>query len=391
MARQAKSLTERQVRSLGAGKHADGNGLYLVVEESGARRWIARVQIKGMVTPSGIPKRMELGLGNTAVLSLDEARTKALEMKRQGRQGINPIEADESRLPSFQALFDEWFPTYKVNLSNEKHIKQWESTMREYVMPTIGGLRVDMVGQSHVLQCVEPIWSRKPETARRVMQRIAKVLDVARAKQFRTGENPVEIIKRANVLSRNAQTQVEGHAALPWSDLPAFWSELLQKNGTASIALQFTILTAVRTSETLGALWSEIDLGAKTWTIPASRMKARNRHVVPLSDGAVQLLTSLHEFKRGDLIFEGQKAIRPLSNMAMAQLLKRMNRTAITVHGFRSTFKDWCGDNGVDRELSELSLAHRIGNAVEQAYARSELLERRRELMEAWWIYIKKD
>ncbi len=387
MPRTAKSLTARQVRTNPAGKYADGNGLYLIVDQSGARRWIARVQVKGLVTPNGTPKRVEIGLGNTDLVPLEEARAKALEFKRMGRNGINPLHADENRIPSFQSLFETWFPTHRRTLSNTKHANQWKSTMRDYVFPHIGGLRVDMIQQSHVLQCLEPIWDSKRDTATKVMQRIAKVLDIARAKQFRTGENPVDVIKRGNILPRTNATGTRRHAALAWQNLPSFWANLIQREATASLALQFLILTAARTSEVLGATWSEIDLEARTWTIRSDRMKGRRQHVVPLSTPALDLLNRMHNTKRGDLIFEGQQSGQPLSNMAMAQLLKRMDCQNITVHGFRSTFRDWCGDNSIDRELAELSLAHALGNAVEQAYARSNLLERRRELMEAWGNY----
>lgn len=391
MPRQAKPLTARQVRNHAAGAYADGNGLYLIVDDTGARRWIARVQVKGMVTPSGTPKRIEIGLGSTSMVSLDEARARALDLKRLARQGINPLQADEARIPNFEAVARGWFEANKSTWGNGKHVQQWINTMQTYVFPHIGGVRVDLVGQQHVLQCLEPIWNEKRETATRVMQRIAKVLDVATAKQYRTGENPVEVIKRANVLSRGSSSQVVGHAALPWGETPAFWSDLIARSGTAALALQFTILTAARTSETLGALWSEIDLDADTWTIPASRMKASRSHVVPLSGQAKAHLTRMHNTRRGDLIFEGQKSDRPLSNMAMAQLLRRMGRNDITVHGFRSTFRDWCGDNRVDRELAEVSLAHSIGNAVEQAYSRSDLLDRRRAVMEDWGTYVAGD
>ncbi|PIE10262.1 MAG: integrase [Rhodobacterales bacterium] len=390
MPKQATPLTATKVRTLGAGQYADGHGLYLVVGDSGARRWIARVQVKGMVTSSGAPKRMEIGLGNAIEVPLPEAREEALRLKRLAKQGINPLQEEIREVPSFEELAREWIASNETGWTNAKHRQQWTNTLQDYAFPQIGGMRVDQIEQQHVLSCIEPIWNEKRETARRVMQRIAKILDVARAKQYRTGENPVEIIKRANVLQRGtASVAVSHHSSLQWAELPAFWSELIERDGTAAIALQFTILTAARTSETLGAVWSEIDLEARTWSIPALRMKANKAHTVPLCDGAMALLTRLHNTRRCDLIFEGQKAGKPLSNMTMASVLKRMGRTGITVHGFRSTFRDWCGDNSVDREIAELSLAHAIGNAVEQSYSRSDLLSRRREVMEQWGRYVK--
>ncbi|WBU54006.1 site-specific integrase [Paracoccus sp. SCSIO 75233] len=256
------------------------------------------------------------------------------------------------------------------------------------MFPLIGGIRVDQIEQQHVLNCVEPIWTTKNETAQRVMQRIGKVLDVACARQYRSGENPVDVIKRANILQRGAGGSRGNHSALPWAELPAFWDQLREQDGTAALALQFTILTTARTSETLGAVWSEIDLEARTWTVPASRMKAKKPHTAPLCEAVIDLLNRMHNTRRGDLLFEGQKAGRPMSNMTMAALLRRMGRSDITVHGFRSSFRDWCGDHGVDRTLAELSLAHTVGNAVEQAYARSEMLERRREVMEDWGQFV---
>lgn len=289
----------------------------MIVDPSGARRWIARVQVKGLLTPTGIPKRIEVGLGSAAIVTLVEARVEALEMKRKGRQGINPLQADETKIPSFEVVARDWWNANKSTWTNPKHAQQWINTMQTYAFPHIGGFRVDMADQKHVLQYLEPIWNTKHETGRRVMQRIAKVLDVATAKQYRSGENPVEIVKRANVLQRSARTQVEGHAALSWGEAPVFWQELTNRDGMATLALQFTIMTAARTSETLGALWSEVDLETATWTVPQERMKARKAHLVPLNSQALALLTRMHSTRRGELIFEGQQSGKPLSNMVM--------------------------------------------------------------------------
>ena len=238
--------------------------------------------------------------------------------------------------------------------------------------------------------CLSPIWTDKHETARRLAQRIKIVLDVAKSKGFRSGENPVTAIKDAHVLPK-VKAKPKHHAAMKWQDVPAFYIDLKTRDAMAANALMFTCLTGSRTSEALNARWDEIDLDAKLWTVPASRMKADEEHRVPLTDEMLQILLPLRAMN-SDYVFEGQKRHKPLSNMAMLMLLRRMGVEGVTVHGFRSTFRDWASEvANAPREVAEMSLAHKVGSDVERAYARSDLLDKRRVLMERWSGFVSND
>ncbi|NOX42006.1 MAG: integrase arm-type DNA-binding domain-containing protein [Alphaproteobacteria bacterium] len=387
------NLTKRAIPNLGPGMHSDGNGLYLCVAPSGSMSWILRVTIRGQRTVSGSPRRIEVGLGGLSYTDLGEAREKALPLRKLAKAGINPLTQVQDRdIPTFAALCEtrhkELLPTWK----NPKHGQQWINTLQTYAFPHVGQLRVSEIGQPEVLKCLLPIWIEKPETARRVMQRMGSVLDVAQAKGFREGQNPVEIIRKANVLPKHGKAQaVKHHAAMKWQNLPEFYSQLSGREGMAAQALQFTILTASRSGEVRGALWSEIDLSARLWTIPAERMKAHREHVVPLTEPCMSILEGLRGFSN-PIVFEGQKRGRSLSDMSLLAVLKRMDLGDITVHGFRSTFRDWAAEAArADREVAEQCLAHSVGNKVEAAYKRSDLLERRRELMTAWGRFVTGD
>ncbi len=376
-------LTKRLVENLGAGRHGDGGGLYLVVDPSGARRWIVRVTVKGQKNAKGAPLRTDFGLGGADVVTLNAARERALEYRRMAKSGLNPRYNASREIPTFEELAKqvhiERLPTWK----NPKHGQQWLNTLRDYAFPKIGRMPVDAIGQPEVLMCLSPIWTEKHETARRLAQRIKTVLDVARSKGFRDGENPITAVKEAAVLPK-VKAKVEHHDAMPWKDVPAFYAELDQRSAVAAKALQFTILTACRTSEVLGMTWDEVDEDARLWVIPASRMKGGVQHRVPLTDEMMCILAQMKKLS-STYVFEGQKRHKPLSNMSMLMLLRRMGRGQFTVHGFRSTFRDWAGEAaGAPREVAEAALAHQVGSDVERAYARSDLLERRRELMASW-------
>ncbi|WP_413717390.1 tyrosine-type recombinase/integrase [Silicimonas sp. MF1-12-2] len=381
-------LTKKLVENLGPGRHGDGGGLYLVVDPSGARRWIVRVTVKGQKNRKGAPLRTDFGLGGADVVTLHQARDRALEYRRMAKQGLNPRYNARQEIPTFEEISQqvhiERMPTWK----NAKHGQQWINTLREYAFPKIGRMPVDSIGQPEVLMCLSPIWTEKHETARRLSQRIKTVLDVAKSKGFRSGENPVTAIKDARVLP-SVKARPKHHDAMPWRDVPAFYSRLDSRSAIAAKALMFTILTASRTSEVLEMKWPEVDFEARLWTVPAERMKGGKAHRVPLTDETLRILEPLKAMK-SEYVFEGQKRHSPLSNMSMLMLLRRMDANGFTVHGFRSSFRDWAAEAAnAPREIAEAALAHQVGSDVERAYARSDLLERRRRLMTDWTDFVQ--
>ena len=368
---------------LGPGRHGDGAGLYLVVDPSGARRWIVRVTVKGQKNRKGGPLRTDFGLGGADVVTLDEARERALEYRRMAKSGLNPRFNADREVPTFEQISRQVhidrLPTWK----NAKHGQQWLNTLRDYAFPKIGRMPVDAIDQPEVLICLSPIWTTKHETAKRLAQRVKIVLDVAKSKGFRSGENPVTAIRDAKVLP-TIKAKVHHHDAMPWQDVPTFYAELSERTAVAAKALQFTILTACRTSEVLEAKWPEIDVETCLWTIPAERMKGGKAHRVPFTDEMLAILETLQAMA-SEYVFEGQKRHQPLSNMSMLMLLRRMGRNDCTVHGFRSTFRDWASEvANAPREVAEAALAHQVGSDVERAYARSDLLTQRRVLMAKW-------
>ena len=375
------------MENLGPGRHGDGNGLYLVVDPSGARRWIVRVTVKGQKNSKGAPLRTDFGLGGADVVTLSQARDRALEYRRMAKQGLNPRFNARQNIPTFeeaaQQVHIERIPTWK----NAKHGQQWLNTLREYAFPKIGRMPVDSIGQPEVLMCLSPIWTQKHETARRLAQRIKTVLDVARSKGFRDSENPVTAIRDAGVLPK-VKAKPKHHKAMNWRDVPAFFADLQTRDAMAAKALMFTCLTGSRTGEVLGLRWQEIDVDARLWTCPADRMKSGEEHRVPLTREMLAIIGPLRALS-SEVVFEGQKRHKPLSNMSMLMLLRRMKIEGVTVHGFRSTFRDWAAEAAsAPREVAEMSLSHRIGSQVEQAYARSDLLEKRRALMERWSQFV---
>ncbi|MFN3143747.1 MAG: tyrosine-type recombinase/integrase [Paracoccaceae bacterium] len=303
------------------------------------------------------------------------------------KQGLNPRFNAAREIPTFeevaQQVHIDRMPTWK----NAKHGQQWINTLRDYAFPKIGRMPVDTIGQPEVLMCLSPIWTEKHETARRLAQRIKTVLDVARSKGFREGENPVVAIRDGLVLPK-VKKKVKHHKAMAWQDVPAFYADLRERSAMAAKALMFTCLTGSRTSEVLEMRWEEVDFEARLWTCPEWRMKGGVAHRVPLTDAMIEVLEPLKLLK-SEVVFEGQKRHKPLSNMSMLMLLRRMKLEDVTVHGFRSTFRDWAGEvANAPRELAEISIAHKVGSEVERAYARSDLLDRRRLLMERWSAFV---
>jgi len=380
-------LTKKLVENLGAGRHGDGNGLYLVVDPSGARRWIVRVVVKGQRNKKGAPLRTDFGLGGADIVTINQARERALEYRRMAKQGLNPRFSARQEVPTFeevaQQVHIDRMPTWK----NAKHGQQWINTLRDYAFPKIGRMPVDSVDQPEVMMCLAPIWTEKHETAKRLAQRIKVVLDVARSKGFRSGENPVTLVKEAQVLPK-VKVKVKHHKAMAWQDVPAFYADLMSRNAMAANALRFTCLTGSRTTEVLKMRWAELDFDAGVWTCPEERMKGNEEHRVPLTAQMLEIIEPLQALK-SDFVFEGQKRNQPLSNMAMLMLLRRMGVEGVTVHGFRSTFRDWVSETGKGQwEVAERSLSHKVGSKVERAYARSDLLEKRRALMNEWSRFV---
>lgn len=349
-------------------------------------------RIAGRLSKNGKKKLFEMGLGSASSVSLKEAREAAAVARKQLRDGLDPLQQrGKSSTKTFAECAAEFIALQESGWRNPKHTEQWKNTLATYADPKIGKLPVDAVTIDHVLDILKPIWTTTTETASRLRGRIESILDWAAAHKYRSAENPARwrghLDKVLPPIRKVAK--VEHHPALPYADIPAFMADLRSRDGAAAKALEFTILTAARTGETIGAKWDEIDFKEKVWTVPAGRMKAGVEHQVPLSDRAIQILADLNQ--ETDYVFPGQEVDKPLSNMAMLALLKRMDRSAITVHGFRSTFRDWAAETTeYPNELVEMALAHTIKNKAEAAYRRGNLLERRRALMDDWTSYCEK-
>jgi integrase len=376
------NLTARKVQTAKPGKYSDGGNLYLIVSPTGSRKWVLRFTWRG--------KAKEMGLGSAATTDLADAREKAAFARRKVAQGLNPIE-DRKRdggIPTFGEMADAVREALSAGFRNEKHKAQWKSTLATYASP-LRAKPVDTIATDDVLAVLKPIWTEKAETASRLRGRIEKVLDAAKAKGFRQGENPARWRGHLDHLLPKPSKLARGHhAAMPYEEVANFVNQLREREATAALALEFCILTAARSGEVLGARWSEIDLDKKIWTVPANRMKAGREHRVPLSTCAVSILEQLAKLKAGNFVFPGQTRNKQLSNMAMEMMLRRMKIENTTVHGFRSSFRDWAGNvSSFPREVTETALAHVIGDKAEQAYRRSDALDKRRKLMEAWASY----
>ena len=378
-----KALTAVQVRRLSAaGRYADGNGLYLVVDPSGARRWVLRTVVHG--------RRRDIGLGGLKVVSLADGRELAARYRRIARDGGDPLqERQKSRkiAPSFEEAARRVYDAQKSTWRNAKHAAQWINTLETYAFPLIGAAGVDQIQTPDLLRVLSPIWLKKPETARRVRQRMSVVFDWAKSAGHRTGDNP------ANGVDQGLPKQSERRshmAALPYADVPGFMEDLRASDAseTVRLAFEFLILTASRTNEVINARWEEVDLERAVWTIPAARMKARREHRVPLSDACVALLQRIKTVSPDTKhIFPSRGTDTPLSNMAFLMTLRRM-RVDVTAHGFRSSFRDWASERtNFPNEVCELALAHTVKNKVEAAYRRGDQLDKRRELMHVWAAY----
>lgn len=370
----------------------DGSGLRLIVRKGGTKGWVWRYQMNG--------RRRDMGIGSYPALSLKEARLEAARLAKVRAQGIDPLDERKqaralqrkaaARVVTFQQIADEYIEQRRSKWKGDKHHQQWQSTLNTYAMPIIGHLSPDEVTTEHVLTILKPIWSSKPELANRVRNRVELILDAATVRKLRDGDNPARWRGHLSCLLPvwREVAQPKNHPALPYADLPAFMHQLSSRDDLSSYAMRFTILTACRTSEALKATWGEFDLEGRVWTIPPERMKVGKTHRVPLSDAVLALLAQLPRIEGSPYLFPSRVAGKPLSNMAMLLGLRRMGRSDITMHGFRSTFRDWAAEcTSYPREVCEMALAHTVAGSVEAAYWRGDLLDKRRELMQDWGEY----
>jgi integrase len=388
MAKRMTALTAASLKK--PGLHHDGDGLYLRITPQGGRTWVFRYMRLGK------PHSMGLGGGTLADARARAAAARALLNNNQDPLAKAKSErlakaAEAASASTFKQAATDFIASHKSGWKNAKHIAQWPSTLKAYVYPVFGNVSVADIDAPMVLKVLKPIWTTKNETARRIRGRIEAVLDWAKVHDMRSGENPARWrggLQHA-LPARPRSSLVKHHAALPYGEIAEVMAALRAEAGTAARCLEFTILTAARTSEAIGAKWSEIDFATATWKVPASRIKAAREHRVPLSPAVLALLKAQAKTRVGDFVFPGRRRGNGLSNMAMAVLLKRMKRDDITVHGFRSTFRDWCAERtNYPREVAEMALAHAVGDRVEAAYRRGDLLAKRVQLMQDWATYL---
>ncbi len=382
MARKINRLNARAVATIKKyGRHADGGGLYLAISPNGGRRWVFLYRWHGKPT--------EIGFGSARDVTLARARELAAQARAKRAEGINPKDVRRPTQGStFGECADRVIEAMRPSWRSKKHAAQWEMTLRDYAA-TLRRLPVDKITADDVLSVLKPLWNDKSETASRLRGRIERVLDAARAQGLRDGENPARWRGHLDQLLPKRQRLTRGHhAAMPYAEVPGFMGKLQTRQATAASALEFAILTAARSGEVLGARWAEFDIDQAVWTVPAVRMKAGREHRVPLSRRALKIVKAMHEARNGDFVFFGQKPGKPLSVMALEMVLRRMKIDSVTVHGFRSSFRDWASERtNFTNEVCEAALAHVIENKAEAAYRRGDLFDKRRKLMEAWAVY----
>lgn len=385
-----KALTVARLKE--PGYHADGAGLYLQVTPSGSKSWVFRFTLAG--------KAREMGLGSLLAVSIADARAKAEKARAMLANGLDPLEAKRAEAAAralatatartFADCATQYIEAHRAGWKNAKHASQWAATLKTYALPVLGDLPVSKVDTGLVLQVLEPIWKTKTETASRVRGRIESVLSWATVRGFRSGENPARWRGHLDALLAEPAkvAKVRHHPALPVDQLPQFMPALRAIQGVSPLALEFLILTAARTNEVLGARWEEIDLGARVWSVPGTRMKAGKEHRIPLSMRAIAILEVMKHIRVSDFVFPGQRGDRPLSNMALLMLLKGMGKADITAHGFRSTFRDWAAEQtNFPNHVLEMALAHSIKDKAEAAYRRGDLFAKREKLMQSWADY----
>lgn len=380
-------LSARKVSTIQKpGRISDGAGLYLYVKKSGRKSWVF------MWAKNGV--RREMGLGSYPTISLSKARDKAQVQRQIVADGGDPLVLKKKvktteKVVTFGEAADHLVETLKSDWTNEKHGQQWKRTISHYCKE-IRVIPVNEIETDDVLKVLKPVWTAKEETARRLRSRVERILDYSTAHGWREGENPARWKGHLkDLLPKRDVSKKSNFASMPYEKIPEFLKALGEQEGVARLALEFTIHTAARTNETLGATWDEIDFENKVWNIPAERMKGKQAHIVPLTSKSLDILTDAKAIKLSDYVFPGARANRPLSNMSMNMLMRRMKIEDVTVHGFRSSFRDWCGDKtDFPREVAEAALAHKVGNKVEQAYRRRNALEKRSSLMAEWSTYL---
>lgn len=385
-------LTARRASTAQPGKHEDGAGLRLVVSPRGARKWVLRVTVNG--------RRREMGLGSFPDVSLADAREAASAARVLAKSGVDPIQAKRASrrsIPTFTSCAAAYLRAHRHGWKNAKHGRQWVRTLKTYARPALGELNVDKIDTADVLRVLQPIWTNKTETAKRVQGRIENILDYAAAHKYRDPMNPARWRGHLDKLLPKP-TKVKKavhHPAMPSSEVPTFFAELEAAGSPSARALQFMILTATRTNEVIQATWDEVDIDAAIWSIPGDRMKAGREHRVPLPESAMDILKVLSRVAGNPFLFPGARARRPLSNMAMLTQMRRMGfgpkgtRGPYVPHGFRSSFRDWAGEvSSYPRDVAEMALAHVIQNKAEAAYRRGDLFEKRRKMMQEWADYV---
>jgi len=379
-------LSARKAATGGTGTHGDGGGLYLRVRKSGSRAWVFRWARDGRVR--------EMGLGPLHTVTLSDARNSAQRYRLLLVDGVDPLDhrrseqAARGTTPSFRECAERFLAAHSGGWSNPKHRAQWAATLTSYAYPVLGELPVDQVDTAGVLEVLQPLWRTKTETASRLRGRIERVLDRARVQGYRSAENPARWRGHLQALLPAASKvkRPQHHAALDWREIPDFMEELRARGGVGARAIEFAILTAARSGEVRGMEWPELD--GDVWIVPALRMKGRREHRVPLTSHAVTILDEMRRFGSPSLVFPGERNGRPQSDMTLTAVLRRMGRAGITVHGFRSTFRDWAGETTAHpREVCEQALAHRLQDRAEAAYRRGDLIEKRRSLMNDWSQY----
>jgi integrase len=399
-ARELHKLSAKQVEKERApGRYSDGGGLYLQVQDAIGRKAVTKSWLFRF-TRSGTAR--EMGLGALHTVNLAEARKRAAACRLQLLDGVDPIDARAAarsanasaagRLKTFKECAEAYIKAHRSAWKNPKHADQWSNTLATYAYEKLGSKPVAVVDADHIVEVLQSIWTTKNETASRLRGRIEAVLDWAAVMKYREGLNPARwrghLDHALPKVSRLAR--IQHHAALPFAEVPEFIKDLRKEHGVAALALEFTILTAARTGEAIGATWDEIDKEARVWIVPGERMKAKREHRVPLSKRAMEILAAAEKLPHRDHIFPGRDR-RPMSNMAMLKTLERMKREDLTVHGFRSSFRDWASESTTfPREVVEMALAHAIPDKVEAAYRRGDLFEKRRRLMDAWASFCEK-
>ena len=396
MSRGIHKLSARQVATISKpGRYSDGGGLYLRINEKGQKKWVLRYT----PAPGRPPREMGLGKAGPTFVSLADARTLAYEARSAVREGVDPIkerqkeqQQAEGQIPLFGDFADRFVSQQASGFRNDKHIAQWKMTLTKYAAP-IRGLPVDEITTDQILDILQPIWETKHETANRLRGRIERVLNAAKALGLRSGENPAQWRGHLELLLPKQSKLKRGHfAAMPYQEVPAFMAKLRKREGVSPRAMEFLILAACRSGEVRHLEWDDLNIPERVWTIPAHKMKAGKEHRVPLTDRMLKIITKVRPLSKDHpFVFASRKGT-PLSDATLSAVLKRMGHSDVTVHGFRSSFRDWAGDaTDYPREVAEEALAHVVGNATERAYRRGDAFGKRIGLMDDWHEFINSD